>query len=1371
MNLSSASLPLSRLVVPTLAWLVVSPCAAQVEDYIWNIEAEKLLLTPRGELVWKANAESAPSGNSRVYHAPVDVDRRVGQKLHPWGGTTDPTPMRGAIAVSDSSLDVYHFTHSGTIYRSSDHSGGLILALPAPARLTPESQLATYGSRIYATDETGEFNDQGRLWALHTYTGVVVPPELVADRSSGPSATGFRQLIAVTDKEVIALMGDGTLSRFVRYVLPIVDYAWVEFPVATQALAIARHRQPAGGDRLVWATHNAAGTAASFYSGPLSNPAAAILLGAEPIPPSTSLIGLTVADSHIVYQFGSSGGGPLRRRSAVSFEIASEEIASLGHAADQLCANDRFVCWLRNGNTIMRLPVGAAAITRNLALVGLETIQAIQSPSNDVPLVADKPTHVRVLARLLASSAGETSLHLAPPVVLHGSRGGVPLPGSPLIAGLLFTLPPPVSTDAPNRQRQDEGYWFRLPESWITEGSVVLRAELNPSRTFRETSYADNVRTHTATFTQKVPIGLKIIPTRTHYGTISRRRGDHRDLFDQAALLLPTSSLRVEYTRTLIEERDGFLGWDGTSPYEFTPTDDDKDSVLHALFWRKVEGAGGTLAEPGGFDHYLSLIPMAALQNVYKGYGAVGDGISATYASLLAGHDLSTNAIGVRYSAIVLAHELGHNYGRAHVAGCGSPAGTDPSYPYAGGTISDEAAGHLGFNAYKRRLLPLWGTGDLMSYCPASWVSDYTWKHIHNRVGTGYGPFSTSLPRPFEEGGITCGLTGGIIDTATGSSTMRPVFDLGVEAYTRALVNAGDPSGTYAVRAYSNAVLKSTFPARLFPTHFACGCDADDGKRVWMAALDDLRGVNVLRLVSLQTPGAPLATLAGGNAAPTVAVSQPDGSPVAGDTLVIQWSSADDGPGPLAHVVRVSADDGATWRSLASEFAGSSLSVPLADLPGGGTCLVEVAASDGILSGRGLSAAFSLPNHPPEAAILFENEDRKVGTPLATAVFDYSERLLLHAEADDLEDGWLPDAALAWEVDGPVTRAGAGRRFAPADLPPGSYAVRLTATDSASAATLAQATLIVRNPYVEEASEPLTLDGYVEEPGYGADRWRRRLAYPGTDVVARVSLVHDSNALCVAAAGLPTGTNDNHRFFFALDASGAPGAAPGAESLLVEVYATGRAAVWRGDGAGWVAETNDTGIACALSGDAKRWSVELRIPDEALPGGFNGGWGTFAFGALDRTAVGDNAFFPAGASPGQPETWLAGMLGPDPDPPDDLDGDGMPDAWEAATFGPNGSNQGQDSDQDGLDDAGEYVAGTDPLSPLSRFLLWPTPGHTIHWPAAAYRTYTVWRSTNLTDFAEAAEGLSSAPYGANQWVDPDPPASRSFYKIEAFPCR
>lgn len=51
--------------------------------------------------------------------------------------------------------------------------------------------------------------------------------------------------------------------------------------------------------------------------------------------------------------------------------------------------------------------------------------------------------------------------------------------------------------------------------------------------------------------------------------------------------------------------------------------------------------------------------------------------------------------------------------------------------------------------------------------------------------------------------------------------------------------------------------------------------------------------------------------------------------------------------------------------------------------------------------------------------------------------------------------------------------------------------------------------------------------------------------------------------------------------------------------------------------------------------------------------------------------------------------------------PDDSDGDGMPDVWEADCFGSLQHGGADDSDGDGLSDRGEYLAGTSPTNAVS----------------------------------------------------------------------
>ncbi len=79
----------------------------------------------------------------------------------------------------------------------------------------------------------------------------------------------------------------------------------------------------------------------------------------------------------------------------------------------------------------------------------------------------------------------------------------------------------------------------------------------------------------------------------------------------------------------------------------------------------------------------------------------------------------------------LVAHELGHNFGRPH-APCGGPAGEDPEYPYP-----DAALGSTGWDVFSvaqspTQRVPVLGSDarDVMSYCRPVWISDFTYRRM-----------------------------------------------------------------------------------------------------------------------------------------------------------------------------------------------------------------------------------------------------------------------------------------------------------------------------------------------------------------------------------------------------------------------------------------------------------------------------------------------------------------------------------------------------------------------------------------------------------------------------------------------------------------
>jgi len=96
---------------------------------------------------------------------------------------------------------------------------------------------------------------------------------------------------------------------------------------------------------------------------------------------------------------------------------------------------------------------------------------------------------------------------------------------------------------------------------------------------------------------------------------------------------------------------------------------------------------------------------------------------------------------GDTYSAETMAHEVGHTHGREH-APCGGPAYPDPEYPYPGARI-----GWWGLIAPDLLQSPT-VVKDIMSYCEAPWISDYTYQGLADRAAiiNGGGALSSTYP-------------------------------------------------------------------------------------------------------------------------------------------------------------------------------------------------------------------------------------------------------------------------------------------------------------------------------------------------------------------------------------------------------------------------------------------------------------------------------------------------------------------------------------------------------------------------------------------------------------------------------------------------
>lgn len=84
----------------------------------------------------------------------------------------------------------------------------------------------------------------------------------------------------------------------------------------------------------------------------------------------------------------------------------------------------------------------------------------------------------------------------------------------------------------------------------------------------------------------------------------------------------------------------------------------------------------------------------------------------------------------VPFSGDIMAHELGHAMGRLH-APCGDPESVDPDFPDAnlGATLGSWGYDHIGSTLLDPRTHK-----DFMSYCSPTWISDYSFARLVERL-------------------------------------------------------------------------------------------------------------------------------------------------------------------------------------------------------------------------------------------------------------------------------------------------------------------------------------------------------------------------------------------------------------------------------------------------------------------------------------------------------------------------------------------------------------------------------------------------------------------------------------------------------------
>jgi len=372
-----------------------------------------------------------------------------------------------------------------------------------------------------------------------------------------------------------------------------------------------------------------------------------------------------------------------------SYTVAAVEVASGGtRYTASPAARDVAVAAGATGQATVTY-AAAAPPSVNLRIDGWYLTQSTQSPAGDVPLVTNRDGYLRVF--VVADGANSA----APSVRVRLFRDGV--------ATRSFTIPAPAASTPSEREegRLASSWNVKIPRELIAPGLSLL-AEVDPDDAIAEKNEADNVYPASGAPQREdvldTPVlAVTFVPVMQQAngltGDVSTaNKGQYLELSRRMHPLPGVdASVHAVYTTTT------------SDPLEFDDANGAWATVLSELNALRV-------AEATGRNYYGV---------VHIGYGSGVAGLGYVGFPTAMGYDRDFDR------SRVMAHELGHNWGRLH-SPCGTPSNVDPNYPYPNGIIGAYGIDMLN-GILKDPSFP-----DIMGYCGDPWISDYTYRGIVN---------------------------------------------------------------------------------------------------------------------------------------------------------------------------------------------------------------------------------------------------------------------------------------------------------------------------------------------------------------------------------------------------------------------------------------------------------------------------------------------------------------------------------------------------------------------------------------------------------------------------------------------------------------
>ncbi|MBK8250767.1 MAG: hypothetical protein IPK85_25740 [Gemmatimonadetes bacterium] len=324
----------------------------------------------------------------------------------------------------------------------------------------------------------------------------------------------------------------------------------------------------------------------------------------------------------------------------------------------------------------------------NLSIDGMHVQQVVQTYAGGVPLVAGKDGLLRVFAKANTSNTTSAAVRVR-------FYQGTTLHSTVTIAAPSSAVPTSIS------QSPLTNSWNTLIPGSLMQPGLKILADVDPTNAVVESSESDNtypVSGAAATMDVRTlpSFDVRLVPvTQSVNGTTGGVNAGNAGSYLSASLaMFPIGTTNIDVRAAYTTNAPVLQADDGNGA------------------WGQVLSELNALRTADGSTRYY-----AGIARVNYTSGIAGLGYVPGRATLSWDHLPSASE--------VVAHELGHNFGRFH-APCGGAGNPDPSYPHSGGSI-----GHYGYSLTSAALKAP-SMADLMGYCSNIWISDYTYNAVLN---------------------------------------------------------------------------------------------------------------------------------------------------------------------------------------------------------------------------------------------------------------------------------------------------------------------------------------------------------------------------------------------------------------------------------------------------------------------------------------------------------------------------------------------------------------------------------------------------------------------------------------------------------------